>query len=325
MAWLSGYTYRKLKPVNATAAGAQTLYQVKLLVGESAGAVGEEIDCEIHCSNFPNDIRFTDTDGITKHDYWIESISGTTPNRLATIWIEVATIPAAGSVDLYMYYGKAADAGDSDGDATFLLHDNFLASLDWVTKWQSNNHELYSVSGGNLVLMEGGIDYTKCFNSKNSFSGGYAIETRQKVVGIAPCEQYLASEQSPATITFKEQTSIRTGDTIVAYVGGEFNTAGTGVSGTWYRSKITIPASGTAGTYFYSDAGNLIVSKTGTPTYTTGYLALHQRPSNTGYLDWVFVRKHVSPEPTWGTSGLEEEEEGTFIPLIMAYYNRMRK
>lgn len=125
MAWLSGYTYRKLKPVNATAAGAQTLYQVKLLVGESSGAVGEEIDCESHCLDFPNDIRFTDTDGITKHDYWIESVTGVTPNRLATVQIEVANIPVEGSVDLYMYYGKDLDTGESNGNNTFSIFDDF--------------------------------------------------------------------------------------------------------------------------------------------------------------------------------------------------------
>lgn len=122
MSWLTGYDYRKKKPVNATAAGEQTFFQMELLVGESSGASGEEIDCESHCEDFPNDIRFTGADGETKHDYWVRSITGTTPNRLATLQIEVATIPAAGSVDLYIYYGKSADAGESNGDNTFVQY-----------------------------------------------------------------------------------------------------------------------------------------------------------------------------------------------------------
>jgi hypothetical protein len=106
MAWLTGYTYRKKGAVNATTAGAQTNYQLKLVVGESSGASGEDVDCESHCIDFPNDLRFTKEDGETKHDYWVESITGTTPNRLATIRIEIASIPASGSVDFYMYYGN---------------------------------------------------------------------------------------------------------------------------------------------------------------------------------------------------------------------------
>lgn len=129
--WLSSYLYRKKCSVLATAAGAQTNYQLKLLVGESSGAAGEDADCENHCQDFPNDIRFTAADGQTKHDYWVESITGTTPNQLAIIWIEIASVPASGTIDFYMYYDKMADSGESDGNDTFILFDDFGgASVD---------------------------------------------------------------------------------------------------------------------------------------------------------------------------------------------------
>lgn len=87
MAWLAGWNYRKSIIVKR-ASGAVTNYQMKLLLGESSGAVGEQVDCGGHCLSSFNDIRFTKSDGTTLLDYWIESISGTTPNQLATIWIE---------------------------------------------------------------------------------------------------------------------------------------------------------------------------------------------------------------------------------------------
>ncbi|RLG14192.1 hypothetical protein DRN69_04505 [Candidatus Pacearchaeota archaeon] len=117
--WLTGYGYRKKGAVNATTAGAQSNYQMKLVVGESSGASGCDVHCENHCQNFPNDIRFTKEDGETLHDYWLEKIEGESPNRKATFWIEVDTIPASGSVDLYMYYGKSGESSASDGEATF--------------------------------------------------------------------------------------------------------------------------------------------------------------------------------------------------------------
>lgn len=139
MSWLSGYTYQKKCTVVATTAGAQTNYQLELKVGESSGASGETVDCESNCQDFPNDIRFTEEDGETKHDYWIESITGTTPNRLAIVIIEVASIPASGSVDFYMYYGKSADSGEGNGDNTF-------ESFDDATEY---NQEIYhGVAGG---------------------------------------------------------------------------------------------------------------------------------------------------------------------------------
>lgn len=152
MGWLTGYTYRKKKPVNATAAGAQTNYQMQLLVGESSGASGEEIDCENHCQDFPNDIRFTGADGTTKHDYWVQSTTGTTPNRLATIWIEVASIPASGDVDLYMYYGKSSDSGESSGDNTFVLYNMANVVAFWQmdeASWNGTPDEVEDETGTN--------------------------------------------------------------------------------------------------------------------------------------------------------------------------------
>jgi predicted GH43/DUF377 family glycosyl hydrolase len=125
--WLSDYVYRKLGAVNATTAGTQTLYQLELVVGESSGAAGCGVSCENHCFNFPNDIRFTKEDGITKHDYWIDidSLEGTTPNRKVSVWIEVASIPTSGSVDFYMYYSKNGGSGESNGITTFMFFDDF--------------------------------------------------------------------------------------------------------------------------------------------------------------------------------------------------------
>ena len=154
MSWLSGYTYQKKCTVVATTAGAQTNYQLELKVGESSGASGEAVDCESNCQDFPNDIRFTEEDGETKHDYWIESITGTTPNQLATVIIEVASIPASGAVDFYMYYGKSSDSGESSGDNTFEFFDDFE---DVDPKWSSY--------AGNPILSPEGIEVLTAWGS----------------------------------------------------------------------------------------------------------------------------------------------------------------
>lgn len=129
MGWLSDYIYRKKVPVNSTIAGAQTNYQLKLKIGESSGASGYDVHLENHCQNFPNDIRFTGPDGATKHDYWIEETTGTTPNRTITVWIEVGSIPAVGSADLYVYYNKSSVANSSNGVTTFGFFDDFTETL----------------------------------------------------------------------------------------------------------------------------------------------------------------------------------------------------
>lgn len=147
MGWLSGYAYRRKCTIVATVAGAQTNYQLELLVGESSGASGEDVDCESHCQDFPNDIRFTKEDGETKHDYWIDlsSLEGATPNRRVSVWIEITSIPASDSVDFYMYYGKSSDGGESNGDDTFDFHDLFQGSELDVTE---------EIPGGWCVLQD---------------------------------------------------------------------------------------------------------------------------------------------------------------------------
>ena len=128
MAWLSGWNYRKSITLSR-ASGVVTNYQMKLLLGESAGATGEDVDCNGHVlSNF-NDVRFTTSDGTTLLDYWIEQIAGVTPNRLATVWIEFDSI-GTGDTTFYMYYGNSGAAAYSDGSNTFIGFDDFERGVD---------------------------------------------------------------------------------------------------------------------------------------------------------------------------------------------------
>ena len=123
MAWLSGYTYRKAITLSR-ASGTVTNYQMKLLVGESSGATGEDVDCAAHVQADFDDLRFTTSDGTTLLDYWIESVTGSTPNCLATVWIEFDSI-GTGATTFYMYYGYASAVAVSSGANTFIVFDNF--------------------------------------------------------------------------------------------------------------------------------------------------------------------------------------------------------
>lgn len=131
MAWLTGWTYRKSITL-ARASGVVTNYQMKLLIGESSGATGEDVDCGGHCLSTFNDLRFTTSDGTTLLDYWIESISGTTPNQLATVWIEFDSIGTSDTT-FYMYYGNSGASAASNGANTFIVFDDFERGNDGDT------------------------------------------------------------------------------------------------------------------------------------------------------------------------------------------------
>jgi hypothetical protein len=125
---LNSWKYRKSTTVSR-ASGAITDYQMKLLVGESSGATGEEVDCGGKCLSSFNDLRFTKLDGKTLLPYFIESVTGTTPNQLATVWIKVDEIFTT-ATRIYMYYGNSGASSYSNGTNTFIKFDDFERGND---------------------------------------------------------------------------------------------------------------------------------------------------------------------------------------------------
>jgi hypothetical protein len=139
--WLTGWDYRKSHLITASA-GAGTLYQTMIKVYKTTGTDGTEVINGItagkvyvgsNCRDDFGDIRFTDNDGDTLLDYWMDPsslVSGTS----AIFWVEVADTLESNAT-IYIYY-KHDDATDvSNGDNTFLFFDDFLTgSLDGA-KW----------------------------------------------------------------------------------------------------------------------------------------------------------------------------------------------
>jgi len=125
---------------------------MKLLLGESSGATGEDVDCGGLClSNF-NDIRFTTSDGTTLLDYWIESITGTTPNQLATVWIEFDSIGTSDTT-FYMYFGNAVATAASNIKTTFPVGDDFNDNVIDTEIWtETDPGSLISETGGRLSI-----------------------------------------------------------------------------------------------------------------------------------------------------------------------------
>ncbi|MEM3697109.1 MAG: hypothetical protein QXQ94_06380, partial [Candidatus Bathyarchaeia archaeon] len=73
MGWLSGWSYRKSHVINS-ASGAGTNYQVRVKAHYGSGTDnGENVYLNSHCRTDFGDVRFTDDDGETVLDYWMES------------------------------------------------------------------------------------------------------------------------------------------------------------------------------------------------------------------------------------------------------------
>jgi len=149
---LPEWLYRKKITITGQA-NAGTNYQVKLLVGESSGSAGVNFHVEGRSLSFPSaknisgDLRFSNSLKNTLLDFWVESVSGTAPNRIATIWVEVSD-NLSSNQDIYCYY-NGLTTNVSNGDNTFCFFDDFDGATIDTTKW-TITYGAPTVSGSEL-------------------------------------------------------------------------------------------------------------------------------------------------------------------------------
>jgi hypothetical protein len=102
---IAGYSFRRQITINNTSnSNNLTDFQVLITLDTqsliSAGKMRN--DC--------GDIRFTDSDGQTLLNYWLESGCNTASTK---IWVKVPSIPANSSKTIYVYYGNPSATSES--------------------------------------------------------------------------------------------------------------------------------------------------------------------------------------------------------------------
>jgi hypothetical protein len=266
MAWLTGWRYRKSITVSR-ASGAVTNYQLKLLLGESSGATGESVDCGGKCLSTFNDIRFTTSDGTTLLDYWIESLSGTTPNQLATIWIEFDSIGTSDTI-FYMYYGSAGASSVSNGTNTFLYYD------------ASNSKLLTSYYSGDI-----GLRLRATITPSNRYT-----------------QIYFRDSSSGRLIAQYDDTSANQTSWINTLDGSGY-TYYSNLSLGYNAPHIYDLIRSGSSVYGFVDGSSAGSTSTYVPS---GNLAAGFNYINNFTIDWRLVRKCSYTEPAWGSWGGEE-------------------
>jgi hypothetical protein len=309
MGWLSGWKYRKSITLSRVS-GSVTNYQMKLLVGESAGATGEDVDCDAKVLSSFDDLRFTTSDGTTLLDYWIESITGSTPNQLATVWIEFNSI-GTGATSFYMYFGKSDASAYSNGVNTFPFFDDFSAGSIDTAKWNIVGSP--AQASGEISLDENDQVYGKA-----SFGVNYAVRARSK-----------ADEQDISFVEWWSDTNNRCDidnsdavypddfDRIVlnhvknsaaapTYVDAAEDFRNTYAIYEIFRNSTT----GIVSTK-YGASGTYTDNFTTTDNIYTGdmYPSLRKWNSSqasTLICDWILIRQKLATEPAWGSWGALE-------------------
>jgi len=151
---LSGFTYRK--PITLINTSDQPLFntQIKIKIAESPSATSSyDVQCDNKIQAGFTDIRFTAADGTTPLPYYIEKITGSSPNRIAYTWVKVPQLPASQTITIYLYYGNPNAEDLSSPQAVFDFYDDFTkATLD-MNKWQIINGS-YAITDSWLKLTD---------------------------------------------------------------------------------------------------------------------------------------------------------------------------
>ncbi len=219
--------------------------------------------------------------------------------------MKVASIPTGGTT-IKMYYGKAGDAGASNGDATFMLFDDFESSTINAAKWAPESQCAIVTDGAEKVLKvvpNGGITaqnvnanayavMTKLkFQSFGSYGPRLSIDTRRNA---GASSVYNFRVESYASGSGWDGTAMRRnpGYVLLAQARPAWST------GTWYRMDAkTCPTysewvTGNGGTTITSTDAQSFAGTMGIGTWDTG---------NEVRLSWIAIRSYTRNEPTHGT------------------------
>jgi len=116
--WLNGWSYRIGLNVENFAGTSLTNYPVQVNLDTlSISSINKmRSDC--------GDIRFTDSDGVTKLQYWLEEGCGSSNTKL---WVKIPYLSSDifSQKKIYMYYGNPNAVSESDVNSVFSFFDDF--------------------------------------------------------------------------------------------------------------------------------------------------------------------------------------------------------
>jgi hypothetical protein len=145
--WLDGWSYRKRHVINSSH-DAGTNYQIKITIHYGSGVDNHEnVYLNSCCREDFGDIRFTDDDGITLLDYWMErKVDG----DYATFWVKVVDDLSTDPATIYVYYGNPTATTTSNLENTFIRIIDANAPLKLALPMDEGEGNMVYDMSGNL-------------------------------------------------------------------------------------------------------------------------------------------------------------------------------
>jgi len=318
------WQYRKSHVINA-ASDAGTNYQVRIVAHYGSGVdSGADVYLNSKCRTDFGDIRFTDDDGTTLLDYWMESY---TASDNAVFWVEVADDLSTNPVTIYIYYGKSDATTISNGTNTFWQFDDF--DSDRGITWVPDGQGTWQIESGGVS----GNQYTGSVVSPTAATVSLNSLTIQNLE-ITLYAHHISAWSSDAgyRILFRRVDANNHYDfglvtnygqwMIGKVVNGALTwiaSSATNYSNDWH--KIIIKCVGTSIKVLVDDTP--IIDTTDSSITSAGYIALAAVRGKDGF-DILRARKLVDPEPSHGSWGSEEGQPtiGEFQAPATVYANK---
>lgn len=134
----TGWDFRRQITVNSTYGSDLTEYQVRVdLTTSNFDYANVKADC--------GDIRFATVSGTPLSHYQLVCNTA----GISSFWVKTDTIPASGSLDIYVYYGNAAAANSSSIRDTFSYTSEKV--IGYLLNNRVNNLKIMSLEDGNSI------------------------------------------------------------------------------------------------------------------------------------------------------------------------------
>ncbi len=298
------WSYRKSHVINS-AVGAGTNYQVKVVVHYGLGSdSGGDVYLNSKCRSDFGDIRFTADDGVTLLNYWMES---KTLYGKAVFWVKISANLSSSNQTIYVYYGNRNATSTSNSTNMFLFFDDFSGDL---SKWtqRSGNWSIDS----SKYLKTPTTDEDQIVTASFTMRDGrirYRFKQDSVVTWITGSGLSCIARSPNASNYYRVQYWDCESDTyeMWKYV----NSVHIGLNGTaisadanWHTDEFLLYGStlkGCLDNSYELEAADTEFSANSYLGFRYGGLA-----GKYYLIDWIFVGKYVSPEPSHGAWGTEE-------------------
>jgi hypothetical protein len=314
MSWLSGYKYRVKIPCTATSAGTQTNYTKKITIVKGSGTNSAgTVYLQNHALNWPNDIRFTKSDGVTLLDHYREEHDPTD----GSWWVELDSIGESGDTNFYIYYGNDSDTDASNGPNSFIFFDD--GELGNLSRWTTagacwSAQDITKVEGSYGIKGSGGATGRELSKT---------ISTGKSVI----IHTYCRFTETSATVFYVNYPKTGLNKILVALVmqNGEFKyvtnsptysslpTPTAYSANTWYLAEVAIDNKNQLFRWWIdgqSKGSSALKDYQNNAISTTDYIALVRSYANdsvnyNGHLDQYWIRAYAYPEPAWASPSAE--------------------